>query len=286
MTMVEKVLVVVTFVISLVVNGLSASGVFGQSIGAISDQYPTYVTPDGLTFLIWSVIYTLELILVIAQCFPTESAEKLLQQSCCLTTTTVRVRLIIAFLLNALWLPFYVNLYWGKALLVIVVYLIFLLLAYIDVNTTTTTSFWEWVLYGAGIACNISWVIVATAANKFTLLGSFGWEDVYGVAGTPWAAVLVVAVVASVAVMIGTMRSDFAWSITACWALAGLHRQHTISDPSSFPPEAMNKTLALCALWAAIVVGVATVTGLFLIPYNGVFKSKGREIEHKPLIVG
>ena len=60
MTMVEKVLVVVTFVISLAVNGLAASGVFGQSIGAISDQYPTYVTPDGLTFLIWSVIYTLE----------------------------------------------------------------------------------------------------------------------------------------------------------------------------------------------------------------------------------
>ena len=61
MPTVEKILVVVVYVVSLVINGLAASGVLsGLPIGEVSAQYPTYVTPDNLTFLVWSVIYTLE----------------------------------------------------------------------------------------------------------------------------------------------------------------------------------------------------------------------------------
>ena len=139
-------------------------------------------------------------------------------------------------------------------------------------------------MYAAGIACNVSWVLVASVANKFTLLGEFGWKDVYGVAGAPWAAVLTIGAVAAIAVVVAVTRSDFAWSLVAVWALAGLYRQHTVPDPDSFPPEAMNKTLALCALWACVVVGIAAATGICLIPANGVFKSKNREADHKPLI--
>ena len=52
--------------------------------GDISDQFPTYVTPDGLTFAVWGVIYTLELLLVIAQCSASDDVEKVLQkQGCC-----------------------------------------------------------------------------------------------------------------------------------------------------------------------------------------------------------
>lgn len=286
MVMLEKTFVVLSYIASLVVNGLAASGVLsGQSIGEISDQFPTYVTPDGLTFAVWAVIYTLELLLVVMQCSAPDRIESLLQQSCCLTGLSVRWRLVFAFSLNAIWLPIYVNLLFGWALLVIILYLAFLFLVYVDLNTMTVDSFVQWVVYAAGIACNVSWVLVATAANKFTFLGELGWKDVYGVAGTPAAAVLVVAVVASIAIIVAAARSDFAWSLVAVWALAGLYRQQTIQDPSSFPPEAMNATLAKCALWAAIVVGLATFTGLLLVPFNGAFRSKRGDltVAHKPL---
>lgn len=73
----EKIAVLVSFIFSLAINGLFSSGeVTGKSIGDISNEYPTYawapeilgcngseVTPDGVTFSIWAVIYTLELIL-------------------------------------------------------------------------------------------------------------------------------------------------------------------------------------------------------------------------------
>ena len=56
-----------------------------------------------LTFLVWAVTYTLEGILVVMQCSTSESAEKALQKP--LTSLSVRWRLVIAFLLSALWLP-------------------------------------------------------------------------------------------------------------------------------------------------------------------------------------
>ncbi|CAE7337964.1 unnamed protein product [Symbiodinium sp. CCMP2592] len=205
---------------------------------------------------------------------PGKGIESLLQQSCCLTGLSVRWRLVFAFSLNAIWLPIYVNLLFGWALLVIILYLAFFFLVYVDLNTMTVDSFVQWVVYAAGIACNASWVLVATAANKFTFLGELGWKDVYGVAGTPGAAVLVVAFVASIAIIVASVRSDFAWSLVAVWALAGLYRQQTVPDSSSFPPQALNPTLAKCALWAAMVVGLATFTGLLMLPFNGAFRSK------------
>ncbi|CAE6932899.1 unnamed protein product [Symbiodinium natans] len=283
MAFIEKVLVVATFVFSLFLNALAARGFLSaQSIGTVSSQYPTYLTPDMLTFLVWAVTYTLEGILVVMQCSTSESAEKALQQRCCLTSLSVRWRLVIAFLLNALWLPLYANMLFGKSMLVILVYLVFLLLIYVDINTMTTCSLWQWVVYGSGVACNISWVLVATAANKFTLAASYGWMDAYGVAGTPHTAVLVIAILAAVSLLVVTVRSDFAWSLVAVWFFGGLYRQHTVSD-GSFPPEAMNRMLSLCALWASVVVGMATAVGIFLIRDNGAFKSKDSKDSELPL---
>ena len=40
------------------------------------------------------------------------------------------------------------------------------------------SSFCEWLTFCAGIACNASWVVVATCANAFTVLGQLGWKTV------------------------------------------------------------------------------------------------------------
>jgi len=268
----EKLLVLLTFLFSLVINGLAASGSLSAlTIAEVSDKYPTYVTPDRLTFAVWGVIYLLELLLVVAQFGTSERTEKALSKPGCLTTLPVRWRLIMAFLLNALWLPLYTNLQFGKALLVIILYLILLISIYIDVNTVSLQSFWEWVVYGSGIACNLSWVIVATLANKFNLAASYGvGVDQYGVAGTPHLAILLVALLAAKAIVMGTVRSDLAWSLVAVWFLAGLYRQHTY--PSNFPQEAMSRTLALVCLWSGCVVSLATVCGLFMSSSNGAFR--------------
>ncbi|CAE7423133.1 unnamed protein product [Symbiodinium natans] len=277
---VEKVLVVVTFLLCLFLNALAARGdLSGTTIGEVSNKYPTYVTPDNITFAVWGVTYLLQLLLVVAQIATTESTEKLLSQPCCMTTLSVRWRLVMIFLLNALWLPLYANLLFGKSMLVICVYLALLISVYLDVNTRTTQSFWEWVMYGSGIACNVSWVLVAAVANKLTLAASMGgWADANGVAGSAWFAGLVVAILSGVAIMMASVGSDFAWSLVTVWYTAGMYRQHTYSDPYALPPAAMNKTLAMVCLWASMVVSFATLCGFFLIPSNGAFGAKKNDV--------
>ena len=94
---------------------------------------------------------------------------------------------------------------------------------------------------------------------------------------------IVIGILAAVAVMVATLRSDFAWSLVTMWAFAGLYRQQTLSD-ASFPTQAMSRPLALCSAWAAVVVGVATATGMFLIPYNGIVQSKRDSYTELPLV--
>ncbi|CAJ1432100.1 unnamed protein product, partial [Effrenium voratum] len=276
MTVVEKVFVVVSFVVSLVVNALASTGVLGgESIATISDTTPTYVTPDGLTFSVWAVIYSLELLLVVRQACPSDHTESLLQKACPITGLSVRWRLVIAFLTNAIWLPVYVNRFFGLALAIILVYLGFLLSVFSDLNTKTADSFCEWFSYSAGIACNCSWVVVATCANAFTWFGELGWKDAFGVAGTPTAGAVVAVAVTFIAIALAVFRSDLAWSLVAAWALGGLFRMHTVVDPESFPEGAMNHSLALVAIWCCGVVLLASVIGLFLVPTNAVFQDKG-----------
>ena len=40
------------------------------------------------------------------------------------------------------------------------------------------SSFCDWLTFCAGIAINASWVVVATCANTFTVLGQLGWKTV------------------------------------------------------------------------------------------------------------
>eukprot|EP00440_Ansanella_granifera_P010799 gb/GFBE01011715.1/.p1 GENE.gb/GFBE01011715.1/~~gb/GFBE01011715.1/.p1 ORF type:complete len:292 (+),score=51.59 gb/GFBE01011715.1/:1-876(+) len=266
--------VAVSFVLSIVSNALSATGVFAdKNIGEISDEYPTYVTPDGQTFSIWAVIYSLETLLVVAQYMPSEHAEELLQQKCPLTGLPVRWRLIGAFLANAIWLPFYVNLHFSIALVIIVIYLSLLVSVYSALNPRTTTqSFCEWLLYAAGIACNGSWVVVATSANAFTVAGeSLGWKDSFGVAGTPMAALAVVVAVAVLGSVMALANYDLAWSLVAAWAIAGVYRTQTIEDPESFPVDAMSASLASAAKWSSLVVLGAALVGTGLALKDGIF---------------
>jgi len=166
------------------------------------------------------------------------------------------------------------------ALLIIIVYLAFLLSVYGNLNTKTASSFCEWLTFCAGIACNASWVVVATCANGFTVLGELGWKTVgqtatqetWEVAGTPLAAAVVAVVVAVVGIFMAAHRSDLAWSLVVSWALAGLYRMHTVPDPESFPVEAMSRLLAEVAIWCSAVVLLASVVGVFLGSTNRVFQ--------------
>lgn len=51
---------------------LNAYPIGGQTIGDVSDKYPTLITPAGYAFSIWGVIYLSFIIYVIAQVLPSQ----------------------------------------------------------------------------------------------------------------------------------------------------------------------------------------------------------------------
>jgi len=269
--------VIGTYVLMVLSNVLSSKGVFGKDNKQLSDSYPTYVTPDGLTFAVWGVIYLLETITVVVQAIPYDRTEQLLAQRCPLTGLGVRERLSLAFLANAVWLPAFSAEQFWLALVIIISYLLLLISIYLDVNVATTEGL-ERLTFAAGIATNASWVVVATMVNGFLFFGLLGWKDANGVAGSAAAAAAACVLVAALACVRAAQDCDIFWAGVAAWALYGIYRMQTIPDKVRFPLSSMSSTLASAAYWCCAAVVLAMVMSIAYrgLVRIGVFKERFR----------
>lgn len=66
----EKIILVLAFLITCLINGLTGAGKIGKSQKYMSDKYHTLITPPDYAFGIWGVIYFLWAVWIIIQCFP------------------------------------------------------------------------------------------------------------------------------------------------------------------------------------------------------------------------
>mmetsp|Transcript_127702 Transcript_127702/g.367547 ORF Transcript_127702/g.367547 Transcript_127702/m.367547 type:complete len:287 (+) Transcript_127702:104-964(+) len=256
--------VAIAYFVMLGLNAAGAAGLFGLNIGTVSRMYPTYVTPDGLTFAIWGVIYVLLFLLVLAQATADRNTEQILSRACAFSGLSTRTRIVLAFLLNGVWLPFYIGLYFWVAFIIIDLYLLTLVSLYLSLNPVATPTFWSWLSLSAPIATNASWIVGAWCANLFTAAGESGWKDFYGVAGTPEAATVVTLIVMAIATFVAFALGDIAWPTVAAWALAGLYRMQTVPNPAIFPEEAMSPLIATAARATAIMCGVAAAGAIII----------------------
>lgn len=253
------------FVFMVVCNVLATKKFFGgKDNKELSDENPTYLSPDGKTFAVWGVIYLLETVLAIAQLFPSETTDALFDRHCPLTGLTVRERLVLAFVANGVWLPVFNNERFWSAMVIIVIYLGLLLSIYTDVNTETTHGIYQYMCFASGITMNCSWVVVATCVSGFLCLGKLGWQDETGVAGSVNAAVLVVLLVAGIACQRAVAKCDLAWAGVAAWALMGIYRMQTVPDKVRFPLGAMSSKLGGAAQACSYLVLFAMVLGVAL----------------------
>jgi len=261
--MMEKVAVSVSFALMIALNVASSTGVLGLDLRTLSANFPTYVTPDGLTFAIWGLIYFLFFVLVVVQCMTDPQVEEILSRRCTITGLNVRWRLVATFLLNALWLPAYIAQLFAIAFVIIASYLTCLFSLYYSMNPGRVYSFVQVFTLSSPIGANTAWLLVATSANFFTVAGVHGWSDQFGVSGTPIAAIVVVLTSMSIALYFSMVYFDFMWPAVAAWALAGIYRMQTIPDEERFPVDALNACLAKAACITMIVCVVFAV-GAFL----------------------
>ena len=232
------------FIFMVLCNILASKKFFGgKDNKQLSDENPTYLTPDGKTFAVWGMIYLLEMVFVISQVFSDESTAMVLDRRCPLTGLDVRTRVVLAFMTNGVWLPVFNNERFWSAFVIIAIYLGLLVSIYTDLNTTTIHGLSEYICFAAGLTMNCSWVVVAICVSGFVCLGRLGWKDQQNVAGSVAGAGLVILLVTLVACFRAVTSCDLPWAFVAAWALMGIYRMQTVPDKVRFPLSAMSSNL-------------------------------------------
>jgi len=205
--------VVIGFIAQIIMNVLAGEnfGSFGgQSNRQIAEEQPTFITPDGLTFSVWSIIYLFQGLFSIYQvipCFQNSHAG----------VSRARFWVVVLYILNCLWLPvFSYKLYWLAFLLMLLMDVSLVMIYRImkinygaidraqdadmllpsvvledDAGTQDRLNGSEnksgmllhpWpvkLLCFVGFSTNISWLVVASVVNFLVATGTSGFHQAY-----------------------------------------------------------------------------------------------------------
>lgn len=143
---------------------------FGKNIGSLSDAYDHVGTPAGPAFSIWGLIFTWELVFLVAQAF-TGMFDKMLP--------TLTPWFCLAQLMQGLWVPLFTAsdpanvgnggdlAFWTSTLVLVSTAAVFLKVVSVMSSIEASAPFWisygitinaAWVLMAAGLSLNMSGV--------------------------------------------------------------------------------------------------------------------------------
>ncbi len=205
----KQILVIVATVGVIVFNWLAATGVLGGiDPGAVSDKYPTRITPAGYAFAIWSLIYLGLVAFSIYQALPQNSAR----------FRNIRTVYILNCAANCAWLYF-----WHQEAIVICLAIIFLMLGtlvYININLQKTETYGEFWLAKAPFGLYFGWVTAATILNATIALVYLNVRVPDSTAAIFGAGLLIVAAI--LGVIIRWKLSNSFYPLAIAWALTAI----------------------------------------------------------------
>lgn len=199
------------YVLVLTVNALAnALPINGVTSGAVSDRFPTFVTPAGYVFGIWGLIYALLAVFVGWQALPAQRDDPRLER--------LGLAFVLSCVCNAAWLLAWHHLQIELAWALIVALLGSLIACYERLRGPTAGRF-EWLAVRLPFSVYLGWVTVATVANTAIVAVDAGFDG--GTAGPVWGAVALLAVTGIGLTML-VRRADVAFALVLVWALAGI----------------------------------------------------------------
>lgn len=238
-SLVRQVVTVAAYLFVVTVNALAnALPINGITSGAVSDRFPTFVTPAGYVFAIWGVIYALTGIFAVYQARPTMRDDPRLK----------RLGYAFAFscVVNATWLFAWHNLRITLAWVLIVALLVTLIVCYERLRGPSA-SWAEWAAVQLPFSIYLGWVTVATVANTAVALVAAGVDG--GQAAPLWGALAIVAATAVGAAMV-VRRHDIPFALVVVWALIGI----AVAQGGSSTLIAVVSGVACAVLLATMVV--------------------------------
>lgn len=209
-----KLLNILGFVIALYVNYLSVvTQLGGKSIRELSDKYANLFTPANQTFAIWSLIYTLVIIFLIAQFLPSNKKSRFYNSYLFLTSC----------LLNGAWIVAWQLEYIGLSLLIM-----FALLATLEmINQQADEE--KLLLPKIVFGVYLGWICIATIANITTWLISLKLSIFFSIQVFITLAILIVAAII-VAWVMKRLANPFL-AIAVAWAFYGIYIKRMVDVP-------------------------------------------------------
>lgn len=205
----KSILVVAATIGVIVFNWLASTGVLGGvDTGAISDKYPTRITPAGYAFAIWSLIYLGLIAFSIYQALA-RNLERF---------RPVRTVYILSCAANCAWLYF-----WHQDAILICLPVIFILLAslaYINIKLQNTESNGEYWLAKVPFGIYFGWVSVATILNTTIALVYLNIRLSDSATNLAGAGLILIAMVLGIIVR-WKMRNYF-YPLAIAWALTAI----------------------------------------------------------------
>ncbi len=197
----------------------------GVTSAEVSDKYSNLFAPAGVTFSIWSVIYTLLLVYVVTQFakmrkkLGLDVREDLYRK--------ITPWFIASSLLNAVWLVFW-HLEWLWLTVPIMIGLLYTLIKIAEATTAEKWVSWkEYVAVRLPFTVYFGWITVATIANISSWLVSTGFTGGPIKPGAWMVGVVFTGL--AVAIAVAAKHRDPAYIAVFLWAYGGILLKH-LSD--------------------------------------------------------
>jgi hypothetical protein len=257
--------VLLALAITIVVNALAnALPLNGQTTGEISNRFDVYFVPAGYVFSIWGLIYLALIGFALYQLLPSQRQNPRLRR--------VGWLFVLSSVANSAWIFLWHYNQFALTVAVMLALLGLLIAIYLrlDIGRTRPAGAERW-LVDLPFSIYLSWVSVATIANITIALTDAGWNG-WGLAPQIWAVVML-AVAAGLAGLMGLLRRDLAFMAVVVWAFVGIGVEQ-----------------AGTALVANVALGLAAAVGLALValwwrpelqlarPANGQQPTTGRKM--------
>ena len=205
----KPILVIIATVGVIVFNWLAAAGYLGGvDVGAVSDKYPTRITPADYAFSIWSLIYLGLIAFSIYQALPKNVGR----------FRSVRSVYILSCAANCAWLYF-----WQREMILVSLAVIFVLLAalvYINIKLQNSESYAEYWLAKVPFGLYFGWVTVAAILN--TTIAPVYLNVQVSVSTATISGAFLIFVAAILGVLISIKLRNYFYPLALAWALTAI----------------------------------------------------------------
>lgn len=205
----------VVFIAMVGVNALGAFGLINDaSQSEVSREYQSLITPAGFTFSIWSLIYGLLFVGIIAMILKYKEGyyDRVIN--------AISPLFWASSAFNMAWIITFSFYQIGISTILIFAYLVSLALIVKKLLALHERNRW---VVALAFGLNTGWLFIASVVNVAAFLVQIEWNG-FGLADTTWAGImLVVAAVLAVGVQITLQNAGFLLPIA--WAFFGINRE-------------------------------------------------------------